>query len=185
MGFDRDCSHVPYVCVYLTRIVCVWRVRRSHHHQCTTGLTVIPMSIFIYIHEPLHGFAYAHYCTHKRKYGGVGFRNESFPQVEILPQLFHPHTYALSTTWHLQPPSPSQNTPQTPPNPWYYHILTPYSLFTYLPLQPPYNPPIGGHGFRISTFSTSIMGTYRIPSRTDPHTPLNFRLLFLVFTDLP
>lgn len=97
---------IAHVCVYLTRIVCVWRVRRSHFHQCTTGLTVIPMSILVYIHEPLHGSAYAHYCTHTRKYGGVGFRNESFPQVENLPQLFHPHTYALSTTWHLQPPSP-------------------------------------------------------------------------------
>ena len=47
-----------------------------------------------------------------------------------------------------------------------------------------HNPPIGGHGFRISTFSTSIMGTYRIPSETDPRTPLNLRLLFLVFTNL-
>ena len=26
-------------------------------------------------------------------HGGVGFRNENVPQVENLPQLFHPHTY--------------------------------------------------------------------------------------------
>ena len=102
MGYDRD----SYVCVYLTRIVCVWRVRLSHFHQCTTGLTVIPMSIFIYIHEPLHGSAYAHYCTHTRTYGGVGFRNESVSQLRKLPQLFHPHTYA-----YLRLPTPTYALP--------------------------------------------------------------------------
>lgn len=114
MGYDRD----SLVCVYLTRIVCVWRVRLSHFHQCTTGLTVIPMSIFIYIHEPLHGSAYAHYCTHTRTYGGVGFRNESFPQLRKLPQLFHPHTYATPTP-NPQPTYPPPIPPITspPPNP--------------------------------------------------------------------
>ena len=140
MGYDRDC----YVCVYLTRIVCVWRVRLSHFHQCTTGLTVIPMSIFIYIHEPLHGFAYAHYCTHTRRYGGVGFRNESVSQLRKLPQLFHPHTYAYLrlSTLHLHltypPPNPPSTTPTpTPSNPWYYHILTTFSQHFYPPMHIP------------------------------------------------
>ena len=130
MGFDRDCSRVPYVCVYLTRIVCVWRVCRSHHHQCTTGLTVIPMSIFIYIHEPLHGFAYAHYCTHKRRYGGVGFRNESFPQLRKLPQLFHPHTYTPFTLHLSHLSHPHLLTPQT-------LDITTFSLHLHPPMHIP------------------------------------------------
>lgn len=125
MGFDRDCSRV---CVPI-RIVCVRRVRRSHFHQCSRASTVTPMSIFIYIHEPLHGFAYAHYCTHKRRYGGVGFRNESFPQVEKLPQLFHPHTYILftpslhlltHTTTHHSTPNPNPSKPLILPHS--YHL---------------------------------------------------------------
>ena len=119
---------IAHVCVYLTRIVCVWRVCRSHHHQCTTGLTVIPMSIFIYIHEPLHGSAYAHYCTHTRKYGGVGFRNESFPQVENLPQLFHPHTYAYPQHGIYPPVLSHPQTLEPLILPHSHHILT-----TFLP----------------------------------------------------
>ena len=183
---------IAHVCVYLTRIVCVWRVCRSHHHQCTTGLTVIPMSIFIYIHEPLHGSAYAHYCTHTRKYGGVGFRNENVPQVENLPQLFHPHTYAypqhgIYPLVLSHPPNP-RTLDITTFSPHSHYISTYPCILSYTHaynIIRKHNPPIGGHGFRISTFSTSITGTYRIPSRTDPHTPLNLRLLFLVFINLP
>ena len=88
-----------------------------------------PMSILVYIHEPLHGFAYAHYWTHSSTARGAGFRNESFPQVENLPQLFHPHTYVTPTPIHnMASTLLFLVTPQTPSNPWYYHILT-----TFLP----------------------------------------------------
>lgn len=178
MGYDRDC----HVCVYLSRIVCVWRVCRSHSHQCTRAKTVIPYVHIIGVHDFLHGYFYAHYCTHKRRYGGVGFRNESFPQLRKLPQLFHPHTYVTPTPYLPPTYQPPTHTPLKPRNTNVYSLPKPLYLPT---LTTPYNPPIGGHGFRISTFSTSIMGTYRIPSRTDPRTPLNFRLLFLVFISLP
>ena len=170
--------------MYLSRIECVWRACRSHHHQCTRAKTVIPMSILVYIHEPLHGSAYAHYWTHSSTARGMGFRNENVPQVENLPQLFHPHTYATPTphlpptyNHHLQPPQTLDTTTFLPT--YAYSPTHAYNIIR------KHNPPIGGHGFRIFTFSTSITGTYRIPSRTDPRTPLNFRLLFLVFISLP
>ena len=146
----------------------------------------------------VYGYISVHYCTHTRTYGGVGFRNENVSQVEILPQLFHPHTYATPTPTY-QPPSTTPNHHSPPiPNPLQTLDITTFSLRShYISTYPcilsythayniirKHNPPIGGYGFRISTFSTSIMGTYRIPSRTDPRTPLNFRLLFLVFTNL-
>lgn len=161
------------------------------------------MSILVYIHEPLHGFAYAHYCTHTRKYGGVGFRNESFPQVENLPQLFHPHTYVTPTPIHNMvstiPTTSPIHLPPTYPltlrtldittfSPHSHYISTYPCILSYTHaynIIRKHNPPIGGHGFRIFTFSTSITGTYRIPSGTDSRTPLNFRLLFLVFINLP
>ena len=160
---------------------------------------MIPYVHIIGVHDFLHGYFYAHYCTHTRKYGGVGFRNESFSQVENLPQLFHPHTYVTPTpNPHLLTNHP-HTSPHTHPKPLQTLDITTFSLHsnhisTYLCILPythayniirKHNPPIGGHGFRISTFSTSIMGTYRIPSRTDSRTPLNFRLLFLVFISLP
>ena len=51
-------------------------------------------------------------------HGGVGFRNENVSQVEILPQLFHPHTYTTPTPT-FQPPTYHQHSslPQTPLNP--------------------------------------------------------------------
>lgn len=137
----------------------------------------------------VYGYVSVHYCTHTRTYGGVGFRNENVSQVEILPQLFHPHTYATPTP-HLSPPTPTYTPPSTTPTtnlpltPQTLDITT-FSLHShYIPTHPcilsythayniirKHNPPIGGHGFRIFTFSTSITPTYRIPSETDPRTP--------------
>ena len=55
------------------------------------------------------------------KKGGVGFRNESVSQVEILPQLFHPHTYSTPklpiqypTYPFSYPPSPPTTHPLNP-----------------------------------------------------------------------
>ena len=132
MGYDRD----SLVHMYLSRIECVWRACRSHHHQCTRVKTVIPYVHIIGVHDFLHGYFYAHYCTHTRKYGGVGFRNESFPQVENLPQLFHPHTYTypqhgVYDTYNLSNPL----TTHLSPNPLKPLILphSHYILTTFLP----------------------------------------------------
>lgn len=119
------------ICTYL-ECECVRRVRRSHHHQCTRGETVIPYVHIIGVHDFLHGYFYAHYCTHTRTYGGVGFRNENVSQVEILPQLFHPHTYVTPTPLHTT--SPIHHSTPTP-NPSKPLILphSHYILTTFLP----------------------------------------------------
>ena len=139
----------------------------------------------------VYGYISVHYCTHTRTYGGVGFRNESDSQVEKLRQLFHPHTYTLFTFTRNPLSVPLFLTPKTLDITTFslrsHYISTHLYILSYTHaynIIRKHNPPIGGHGFRISTFSTSIMGTYRIPSRTDPHTPLNLSLRFLVFVDL-
>lgn len=105
-----SCVCLTCVCLF----VCVFRgvslltltlyhlaktVKKSSSAQRNARLYVHYAYARTYTH--VYGYVSVHYCTHTRTYGGVGFRNENVSQVENLPQLFHPHTYATPTL-HLQ-----------------------------------------------------------------------------------
>ena len=128
---------------------------------------------YVRTYTHVYGYVSVHYCTHTRTYGGVGFRNENVPQVENLPQLFHPHTYVTPTS-HLSPSIPhlhllTHNTHTTPthlpPTPQTLDITT-FSLHSHhistYPCIFPYthayniirkhNPLIGGMGLGFPHF---------------------------------
>ena len=157
---------------------------------------MIPMSI-LYTYTSLCTGIFMHIIAPTNADTGAwvsemrAFRNcGNCRNCSILTPTSHLH---LLTNHHLQPP---QFTPTHPPqtldittfSPHFHYIFTHPCILSYTHaynIIRKHNPPIGGHGFRISTFSTSITGTYRIPSGTDTHMPLNLRLLFLIFTNLP
>ena len=131
------------VCVPI-RIVCVWRVRRSHFHQCSRASTVTPMSIL---------YTYTNFCTGvfmhiieptAPLHGGWVSEMRTFRKLKICrncsiltPKPYLHHTYTPSTPTY--PLTPTQHLPpyHNPLNPWYYHILTTFSLHFYLPMHIP------------------------------------------------